>query len=70
MTRLLQIPIAEPELEKIRALARSGQKPSVEWSPSKADMDAQAFKRRGEILEEIERRIAKLLEPESEVPGG
>lgn len=61
MTTLLQRTVTEPQLQKLLDLARSGEKPSVEWSPSKADMDAQAFVRRGEILADIAAQVAAII---------
>lgn len=66
MTQLLQTTVPEPELKKLRALARDGQNPMVPWHPSKAEVDAAAFKRRGEILAEIEKRLGTLIDGEEE----
>lgn len=64
MSQLLNLEVPEPKLKKILDLARTGQRPSVEWSPSKADMDDQAFKKRGTVLDEIAKLAAEMLGPE------
>jgi hypothetical protein len=64
MSQILNITVPESKLAKLRALAAEGKAPSVPWSPSKAEMDDRAFKRRGEILEELERELGAVIEGE------
>lgn len=69
MSQILNITVPESKLAKLRALAAEGKAPSVTWSPSKAEMDDRAFKRRGEILEEIERELGAVIEGELILKG-
>jgi hypothetical protein len=64
MSQILNITVPETKLAKLRALASEGKTPLVPWSGSKAEMDDRAFKRRGEILEEIERELGAVIEGE------
>lgn len=58
---LLEMTVDERELKELLKLSRAGEEPTVKWSPSKADMDAEAFRRRGEVLSQISARLVKLL---------
>lgn len=64
MSQLLNLNVPESKVQRILTLAQQGQRPSVDWSPSKNDMDAQAFKKRGDVLEEIAKIAGDLLNPD------
>jgi hypothetical protein len=65
MTTLGKIDVQEVDLEKLRDLAKSGERPLVPYTANRSEMEADAFRKRGEILKEIDARLSKLLDSDS-----